>query len=92
MLESFECPDCIVGRCRLTRYTFVVRYGDRLFCAPNTEVFICDMCGYRELPHRVLSVYDKFLKQASDEVTPSSAVMPASNKQLGFKNRHKHDR
>lgn len=84
MLESFECPNCMVGRCRLTHYTFVMRYGDKLFCAPNTEIFICDMCGYQELPYRVLSVYDKFLKP-SDEESSIPAITSPTHKKISFK-------
>lgn len=85
MLESFECPNCLVGRCRLTHYTFVTRYGDKLFCAPNTEIFICDMCGYQELPYRVLSVYDKFLKPVDEDTLSSSVITPPTNKKMSFK-------
>ncbi len=85
MLESFECPNCMVGRCRLTQYTFVVPYGDKLFCAPNTDIFICDMCGYQELPYRVLSVYDKFLKPSDDESTAPSPIIPTTHKKQSFK-------
>lgn len=77
MMESFECPNCMVGRCRLEHQTFVTRYGKGIFCAPNTEVYVCDMCGYHELPHRVLTLFDKLLKPPDTNYTqsPSSSAI-----------------
>jgi hypothetical protein len=79
MIESFECPHCMVGRCRLTHQTFTCLYGNRIFCAPNTEIYSCDMCGYQELPHRVLSLYDNLLKPSHDVASLISSK-PADNK------------
>jgi hypothetical protein len=53
----------------MTQQTFVCLYGQSIFCAPNTEIYVCDMCEYRELPHRALSLYDKLLKPSADSVT-----------------------
>lgn len=73
----------MVGRCRLQHHTFVCMYGKQFFCAPNTEIYVCDMCEYQELPHRVLSLYDNLLKPAHD-VSSSLSPKPA-NKKANFK-------
>ncbi|HRF95462.1 MAG TPA: hypothetical protein PLZ51_09715 [Aggregatilineales bacterium] len=85
-MESFECPSCMVGRCRLQKQTFVCLYQKSIFCAPNTEIYICDMCDYQELPHRVLSLYDTLLKPSAD-VTPDIAPLGhiQSDKKINFK-------
>ncbi len=82
-MESFECPNCMVGRCQLQKQTFVCLYGKQLFCAPNTEIYVCDMCEYQELPHRVLSLYDNLLKPSHDVSTVLSAK--SGDKKTNFK-------
>lgn len=45
---SFPCPQCDIGYCSPSRATWVTLFEGRLLSMPDTPVYICDICGYRE--------------------------------------------
>jgi len=42
------CPRCQIGYCQPGEITYVRMYDGMLLTVPHTQVFTCDVCGYRE--------------------------------------------
>jgi len=52
--ETYFCPRCQFGRCRPSLATYTRLYHGMMLSAPDTRVYICDVCGYQEFSEQAL--------------------------------------
>jgi hypothetical protein len=58
---SFACPYCQIGHCQPGKATYVRMHAGHLIAVPQTAVWTCDICGYREFDREVMLRLDALL-------------------------------
>jgi YgiT-type zinc finger domain-containing protein len=53
-VDRFACPDCLAGKCRMTRRTFFTWVQEDLITVQNFPAWVCDFCGWRKFDSRAV--------------------------------------
>lgn len=49
-----RCPQCEVGRWKLTYTTYTQMFDGQVLSAPDLPMYVCDVCGYQEFDSEAL--------------------------------------
>ena len=74
--EAFDCPRCSIGHCQPGQITYTRVYHDQMLVLPNTDVFICDVCGYWEFEAQAIQQIQSVEFRTSEKRSPTLSKVP----------------